>query len=137
MKKKNYISNIDSVSALLDRLITEKIKQYFFFIRKKNKEAIKQSLIIKKITSKLNETLKEIYVSKKYNFIDEIRTFDNNSDISKLINNIENLIIMNLNIGIADNKLNRIIRNIKLSRNSLEGRAKNKNNIDILLKKLN
>ena len=35
MKKKNYISNIDSVSALLDRLITEKIKQYFFFIRKK------------------------------------------------------------------------------------------------------
>jgi len=137
MKKKNYISNIDSVSALLDRLITEKIKQYFFFIRKKNKEAIKQSLIIKKITSKLNEALKEIYVSKKYNFINEIRTFDNNSDISKLINNIENLIVMNLNIGIADNKLNRIIRNIKLSRNSLEGRAKNKNNIDILLKKLN
>ena len=88
MKKKNYISNIDSVSALLDRLITEKIKQYFFFIRKKNKEAIKQSLIIKKITSKLNETLKEIYVSKKYNFIDEIRTFDNNSDISKLSCNI-------------------------------------------------
>ena len=43
---------------------------------------------------------------------------------------------MNLNIGIADNKLNQIIKNIKLSRNSLEGRAKNKNNIDMLLKKI-
>jgi hypothetical protein len=136
MKKKNYISNIDSISALLDRLITEKIKQYFFLIRKKNNEARKQSLIINKITSKLTETLKEIYILKKYNFTGEIRTFDKNSNILKLVNNIENLIIMNLNIGIADNKLNQIIKNIKLSRNSLEGRAKNKNNIDMLLKKI-
>ena len=136
MKKKNYISNIDSISALLDRLITEKIKQYFFLIRKKNNEARKQSLIINKITSKLTETLKEIYIFKKYNFTGEIRTFDKNSNILKLVNNIENLIIMNLNIGIADNKLNQIIKNVKLSRNSLEGRAKNKNNIDMLLKKI-
>jgi hypothetical protein len=136
MEKKNYISNIDSISALLDRLITEKIKQYFFLIRKKNNEARKQSLIINKITSKLTETLKEIYILKKYNFTGEIRTFDKNSNILKLVNNIENLIIMNLNIGIADNKLNQIIKNIKLSRNSLEGRAKNKNNIDMLLKKI-
>jgi hypothetical protein len=136
MEKKNYISNIDSISALLDRLITEKIKQYFFLIRKKNNEARKQSLIINKITSKLTETLKEIYILKKYNFTGDIRTFDKNSNILKLVNNIENLIIMNLNIGIADNKLNQIIKNIKLSRNSLEGRAKNKNNIDMLLKKI-
>lgn len=134
--KKNYISNINSLSALLDRLITEKIKQYFFFIRKKNKDAKEQSLIIKKINDKLAKTLKEIYISRRYEFSGEIRTFDKNTNILKLINNIENLIVMNLNIGVADNKLNRIIRNIKLSRESLEGRAKNKNNIDLLLKKL-
>ena len=91
---------------------------------------------VKKINEKLTSTLKEIYISKKYNYFSEIRTFDKTSNILRLINNIENLIIMNLNIGMLDNKLNRIIRNIKLSRNSLEGRAKNKNNIDMLLKKI-
>ena len=84
----------------------------------------------------MTSTLKEIYISKKYNYFSEIRTFDKTSNILRLINNIENLIIMNLNIGMLDNKLNRIIRNIKLSRNSLEGKAKNKNNIDMLLKKI-
>ena len=28
--EKKYISNLNTVSALFDRLITEKIKQYFF-----------------------------------------------------------------------------------------------------------
>jgi len=50
---------------------------------------------------------------------------------------MENLVIMHLNISKADNKLNEIIKNIKLSRNSLEERSKIKNNIDMLIKKLN
>jgi hypothetical protein len=50
---------------------------------------------------------------------------------------MESLVIMHLNISKADNELNSIIKNIKLSRNSLEERSKIKNNIDLLINKLN
>ena len=137
MKKKIYVSNLDSVSAILDRLITEKIKQYFFFLKKDHKSISKQSLIIKKINEKLTTTLKEIYYSKKYEYMSESRTFGKQKKIDELVNSMENLVIMHLNISKADNKLNEIIKNIKLSRNSLEERSKIKNNIDMLIKKLN
>ena len=42
MKKiiqKNYVSNLNTVSALFDRFITEKIKQYFFFYKKRSKKS--------------------------------------------------------------------------------------------------
>lgn len=135
--KKKYISNLDSVSALLDRLITEKIKQYFFFLKKNEKSIKKQSQIIKGINKNLVETLNEIYISKKYEYIKEERTFGKKKDISELIECMENLVVMNLNIGKADNKLNEIIKNIKLSRNALEERAKLKNQIDLIIKKIN
>ena len=137
MKKKIYVSNLDSISAILDRLITEKIKQYFFFLKKDNKSISKKSLIIKKINEKLTKTLKEIYHSKKYDYMSESRTFGKQKKIDELVNCMENLVIMHLNISKADNKLNEIIKNIKLSRNSLEERSKIKNNIDMLIKKLN
>ena len=67
----------------------------------------------------------------------ESRTFGKQKKIDELVNSMENLVIMHLNISKADNKLNEIIKNIKLSRNSLEERSKIKNNIDMLIKKLN
>ena len=49
---------------------------------------------------------------------------------------VENLIVMNLNIGKSDNNLSKILKNLKLSRASLERRAKIKNDIDDLVKKI-
>ena len=43
---------------------------------------------------------------------------------------------MNLNIGKADNNLASIVKNVQLSRTSLERRSKIKNDIDDIIKKI-
>jgi hypothetical protein len=43
---------------------------------------------------------------------------------------------MNLNVGKSDNNLSKILKNLKLSRASLQRRAKIKNDIDDLVKKI-
>tara|TARA_B100000768_G_C11200618_1_gene341601 strand:- start:537 stop:956 length:420 start_codon:yes stop_codon:yes gene_type:complete len=137
MKKiiqKNYVSNLNTVSALFDRFITEKIKQYFFFIKKDQKKVRSQSKIIKLIGKELVITLGEIIHSKKYNYDLEKRTFD--KDMTKFVHSVENLIVMNLNIGKADNNLASIVKNVQLSRTSLERRSKIKNDIDDIIKKI-
>ena len=137
MKKiiqKNYVSNLNTVSALFDRFITEKIKQYFFFIKKDQKKVRSQSKIIKLIGKELVITLGDIIHSKKYNYDLEKRTFD--KDMTKFVHSVENLIVMNLNIGKADNNLASIVKNVQLSRTSLERRSKIKNDIDDIIKKI-
>ena len=137
MKKiiqKNYVSNLNTVSALFDRFITEKIKQYFFFIKKDQKKVRFQSKIIKLIGKELVITLGDIIHSKKYNYDLEKRTFD--KDMTKFVHSVENLIVMNLNIGKADNNLASIVKNVQLSRTSLERRSKIKNDIDDIIKKI-
>ena len=137
MKKiiqKNYVSNLNTVSALFDRFITEKIKQYFFFIKKDQKKVRSQSKIIKLIGKELAITLGDIIHSKKYNYDLEKRTFD--KDMTKFVHSVENLIVMNLNIGKADNNLASIVKNVQLSRTSLERRSKIKNDIDDIIKKI-
>jgi|TARA_B110000027_G_C16094799_1_gene290265 hypothetical protein len=137
MKKiiqKNYVSNLNTVSALFDRFITEKIKQYFFFIKKDQKKVRSQSKIIKLIGKELVITLGDIIHSKKYNYDLERRTFD--KDMTKFVHSVENLIVMNLNIGKADNNLASIVKNVQLSRTSLERRSKIKNDIDDIIKKI-
>jgi hypothetical protein len=137
MKKiiqKNYVSNLNTVSALFDRFITEKIKQYFFFIKKDQKKVRSQSKIIKLIEKELVITLGDIIHSKKYNYDLEKRTFD--KDMTKFVHSVENLIVMNLNIGKADNNLASIVKNVQLSRTSLERRSKIKNDIDDIIKKI-
>jgi|TARA_B110000967_G_scaffold209006_1_gene263266 hypothetical protein len=132
--KKNYVSNLNTVSALFDRFITEKIKQYFFFIKKDQKKVRSQSKIIKLIGKELVITLGDIIHSKKYNYDLEKRTFD--KDMTKFVHSVENLIVMNLNIGKADNNLASIVKNVQLSRTSLERRSKIKNDIDDIIKKI-
>jgi hypothetical protein len=137
MKKiiqKNYVSNLNTVSALFDRFITEKIKQYFFFIKKDQKKVRSQSKIIKLIGKELVITLGDIIHTKKYNYDLEKRTFD--KDMTKFVHSVENLIVMNLNIGKADNNLASIVKNVQLSRTSLERRSKIKNDIDDIIKKI-
>ena len=53
------ITNIDTISALFDRLITEKIKLYFFEKQEKDIEAKHQKIVIGEIKIKLEELLSD------------------------------------------------------------------------------
>ena len=69
------ITNIDTLSALLDRLITENIKLFFFEKDKLEKKSIHQKHIINEIKKKLTELFLEVYNKKSYDYLDEKRTF--------------------------------------------------------------
>jgi len=128
------ITNINTLSALIDRLITEKIKQYFFLTEGDDRAAKTQGEIANAINKEIQITLFEAIKDKKYNFVTEQRTYK--KKISNLTDSISDLIVMNLNIGKADHNLTNIINNLKLSRLSLEKRSNLKNNIDNLLKEI-
>jgi hypothetical protein len=137
------ITNIDTLSAYLDRLITESIKLYFF-----NKDGLAdkvahQKELIDEIKLKISELLVESTESNSYIYLEEHRTFDENSIVEQL----EELIQNDINIGEADRarleetkkaepSLERMIVNEKRLRKANEGRAANKNEIDRTFKSI-
>ena len=131
------ITNIDTLSAFFDRLITENIKLYFF--NKDNEiERVKyQKIVINELKVRLNELFIECFNNQKYEYLEEKRTFDEHDIVEKL----EDLIINDINIGEADRArlnevqsdnpdLEKLVINEKRLRKANEGRAKNKNDID-------
>lgn len=132
-----YITNINTLSTLFDRLITENIK-LFFFKKENEKEKIShQKKIIEDIKKMIEELLIETYETKKYDYLSENRTFKE----SDIIENLEELINNDINIGESDRarleqvksenpSLKKMIINEKRLRKANEGRARNKNNID-------
>lgn len=133
------VTNIDTLSAYLDRLVTENIKLYFF-----NKDGLvdkieHQQEVIKEIRAKITELLIESYNTKTYDYLEEKRTFNE----SAIVESLEELIINDINIGEADRarleetikeepSLDRMIVNEKRLRKANEGRSRNKNEIDNL-----
>ena len=63
------ITNIDTLSALLDRLISENIKLYFFNKDGVVKDIDHQKQVIIEIKSRIKELLLDVYVNKKYDYI--------------------------------------------------------------------
>lgn len=127
------ITNIDTLSALLDRLITENIKLFFFEKDKLEEKANHQKIIISEIKSKLNELFLEVYKNGSYDYIDEKRTFT----ASNIVEEISNLVTNDIHIGESDRaRLNIAMLEEKRLRKSNEGRSKNKNNIDKNFKNL-
>ena len=59
------ITNIDNLSALLDRLATERIKEYNFDKQGKDTEAAHQREVVIEIKIKLNELFREVFVKKE------------------------------------------------------------------------
>ena len=55
-----YITNVDSLSALFDRLIAENIKLYFFTKENKTTDAEHQNRVIFEIKKKLSELLQDV-----------------------------------------------------------------------------
>ena len=71
----SYITNIDTLSALLDRLISENIKLHFF-----RKDGIvdnieHQEKVIKEIKYRITKLLLDVYTDNRYNYISEKRTY--------------------------------------------------------------
>jgi len=135
------ITNIDTLSAYLDRLVTENIKLYFFNKDNLTAKAEHQILVIDEIKKKISELFLETLEKSSYNYVEEHRTFNE----SAIVEELEELIRNDINIGEADRarlaettkempNLDRMIVNEKRLRKANEGRARNKNNIDMLFK---
>lgn len=82
------ITNIDAISALFDRLTTERIKEYNFLNQEKKEEATHQIKVTEEIKIKLSEAFEESFLTNKYEYIGERRTFDE----AKLIKDVETVI---------------------------------------------
>lgn len=143
MKDHTFITNINTFSALLDRLITEKIKEYFFIKNNKSNLVKKQRIIISSINKEIIDTFILIKKYKGYKYLKENRTFNYNAAL--LVKLFSKLTHEDLNIGTADNELaesikgknkKKIVLKLKKSRNSLENRAVIKNQIDLSLAKI-
>ena len=135
------VTNIDTLSAYLDRLITENIKLYFFNKDNLTDKGAHQKIVIEEIKIKISELFLETIERNSYNYIEEHRTFNE----SAIVEELEELIQNDINIGEADRarlaettkeipNLDRMIVNEKRLRKANEGRARNKNNIDKLFK---
>ena len=127
------ITNIDTLSAYLDRLITERIKWYFFDKEGEVERVNHQLVVIEEIRNKITNLFSESFHNGKYDYISEKRTFDN----VNITEELEDLIINDINIGESDRERLKIAMiNEKRLRKSNESRAKNKNNIDNIFRKI-
>ena len=134
------VTNIDTLSAFIDRLISERIKLYHFETKLDDeKSAEHQRDVVDAIKNKLEQLFIQCMSSDEYEYVDEKRTFGEEriAEVKKLIDNMEELTVNDLDVGAAyyeqqegnatpqqymDNEL-------KLSEAN-EKRSNSKNNID-------
>ena len=132
-----YITNIDTLSALVDRLISENIKLYFF-----NKDGLLDNIkhqenVISEIKDRLSNLLSEVYFDDNYDYVSELRTYKPED----IVETIEELILNDITTGEGDRanlkeatsenpSLEHFTRNHKLIRKANENRAVAKNKLD-------
>ena len=131
------ITNVDTLSAILDRLVSENIKLYFF--KKDNlKENIDhQEIVISELRQKLSKLFTEVLDSGKYKYLSEKRTYKPDDIIETIEELIYNDITTgehdraNLDESLSDNpSIETFTKNHKLIRKANENRASAKNKID-------
>jgi len=132
-----YITNIDTLSALIDRLISENIKLYFF-----NKDGLLDNIkhqenVISEIKDRLSNLLSEVYLDNNYDYMSELRTYKPEDIVETIEELIHNDITTgegdraNLKEATSDNpSLHEFKRNHKLIRKANENRAVAKNKLD-------
>lgn len=136
------ITNINTLSALFDRLITERIKHFFFHKDNLTDKVKHQEKVIKAIIAEIRKLLNKVTDLGMYNYLSEKRTFNNNIIIEQL----DELIVNDIHIGESDRarlaqiqsdnpKLEVMVKSEKRLRKCNEGRGQNKNNIDEAFKK--
>ena len=132
-----HITNIDTLSALLDRLISENIKLHFF-----RKDGIADNIehqekLIEEIKYRITKLLLDVYTDNRYNYISEKRTYKPDDIVETLEELIHNDITTgegdraNLKEATSDDpSLEHFTRNHKLIRKANENRAVSKNKLD-------
>jgi len=131
------ITNINNLSALIDRLITERIKCFFFNKDNKLDKVEHQEKVISAIKKELSILFMECYNTKNYTYLSEERTFDENA----ISESLDELIQADINIGESDRarlaqvesnepNINSFLVNEKRLRKGNETRASKKNEID-------
>ena len=133
----SYITNIDTLSALLDRLISENIKLYFFKKDSLMYNIKHQEEVISDIRKRLVLLFTDTFESKSYEYVSELRTYKPDDIVETLEELIHNDITTgegdraNLKEATSDNpSLKHFTRNHKLIRKANENRAVSKNKLD-------
>ena len=133
----SYITNIDTLSALLDRLISENIKLHFFLKDGVDDNIEHQEKVIKEIKYRITKLLLDVYTDNRYNYVSEKRTYKPDDIVETLEELIHNDITTgegdraNLKEATSDNpSLEHFTRNHKLIRKANENRASAKNKLD-------
>lgn len=133
----SYITNIDTLSALLDRLISENIKLHFFKKDGIDENIEHQQKVISEIKERLFVLFDEVYREGKYEYVSELRTYKPEDIVETLEELIHNDITTgegdraNLKEATSDNpSLEHFTRNHKLIRKANENRAAAKNKLD-------
>ena len=132
-----YITNIDTLSALLDRLISENIKLYFFKKDHLMYNVKHQEEVISDIKKRLVLLFTDTFELKSYDYVSELRTYKSDDIVETLEELIHNDITTgegdraNLKEATSDNpSLEHFTRNHKLIRKANENRAEAKNKLD-------
>ena len=132
-----HITNIDTLSALLDRLISENIKLHFFRKDGVDDNIEHQEKVIKEIKYRITKLLLDVYTDNRYNYVSEKRTYKPDDIVETLEELIHNDITTgegdraNLKEATSDNpSLEHFTRNHKLIRKANENRAASKNKLD-------
>lgn len=136
-------TNVDTLSALIDRLICERIKLYFFEKDNRVDSIVHQKEVIYDLKSRISDLFIECFESNGYKYIGERRTFDEKD----IVESIDQLVISDVWIGEGDRArlseitgddpcLATIVKFEKITRKANESRAKYKNFIDLAFAKL-
>jgi len=131
------ITNIDTLSALFDRLISENIKLYFFKKDSLEENIDHQEVVISQIKEKISELFTEVLESGSYKYLSEKRTYKPDDIVETLEELITNDITTgegdraNLKEATSDNpSLEHFTHGHKLIRKANENRAVSKNKLD-------
>ena len=130
------MSNVNSFSAIIDRLIIENLKIIQFVDQNKLEKAEQQNVIISELKTELNLIYQEL-LENRYKSIGEQRTYTNDnlfSDLFRLcLNNYciakgDKLKIEESNKSVVD--IDNLKNYILAVRENLEERSKSKNNLE-------
>tara|TARA_R110000824_G_scaffold71361_2_gene182680 strand:- start:71 stop:517 length:447 start_codon:yes stop_codon:yes gene_type:complete len=132
-----YITNIDTLSAMLDRLISENIKLYFFKKDNLSENISHQKEVIEEIRNRIKNLLLDVYETREYSYISEKRTYK----VDMTLESLERLIKSDIYTGEGDRdnlaelkkenpNIDLMKKNHKVLRSANELRAVNKNELD-------
>ena len=140
------ITNVDTLSAFIDRLISERIKLYHFETKYEDEKSVEhQRKVVEAIKDKIEVLFIQCMSSDEYDYIDEKRTFGQEriDEVKKLIDNIEELTVNDLDVGTAyyeqkegNSSPQKYMDNELKLREANEKRSTSKNQIDKSFKKI-